>query len=432
MIKKGITVIFTLIILTFYFFPFQFRLIPVGNTKMYLAGIGLLVLGLSLGKNKDALINKGIFHLSVLASLISLAGLVSVVYNNTFDYTYTTYIISMWVWLSAAYVVVSLMKVVHGNVSVYIFCNYLIALCVFQCVLALLMEFCRPVENFIYSIIDEGTAYFLKKKDRMSGLGVGLDIAGSRFSAVLLMLSYICVHCQKKVSKYISLYIMAFLIISIVGNMIARTTSVGMIMAILYFVIATKFHQLNAFKKRLLICFSIILLISVPVLIYSYRNVPQFQQNIRFGFEGFFSLWDSGRWEVGSNEILQNMYIFPETVKTWLIGDGYFGSTTNDPFYTGKEWKGYYMATDVGYLRFIYYFGLLGLLLFIFFFIKTATICMNRFPTFKVMFLLLLVLNFIIWFKVSTDIFLVFAPFLCISKKENEAYERYLTQPLNL
>ena len=37
-------------------------------------------------------------------------------------------------------------------------------------------------------------------------------------------------------------------------------------------------------------------------------------------------------------------------------------------------------------------------------------------------------LNFIIWLKVSTDIFLVFAPFLMIRKEENEDYERlYLT-----
>ena len=431
MIKKSIVVIFTLIISTFYFFPFQFRFIPVGNTKMYLAGIGLLVVGLSLGKNRNALINEDIFHLSVWASFISLAGLVSVVYNNTFDYTYATYVVSMWVWLSAAYVVVSLMKVMHGEVSVYLLCNYLITLCVFQCILALLMEFYKPAGDLVYSIMDEGTADFLKRKDRMSGLGVGLDVAGSRFSAVLLMLSYICVHYQKKVFKYIPLYIVAFLIISIVGNMIARTTIVGMIMAMFYFVIAIKLYQLDAFKKRFLLWLSIMLLIFVPILIYLYGHVPQFYQNIRFGFEGFFSLWELGRWEVGSNEILQDMYIFPETTKTWLIGDGYFEATTNDPFYTGKEWRGYYMATDVGYLRFIYYFGLLGLLLFIVFFIKVANACMSRFPTFKVMFFFILILNYVVWFKVSTDIFVVFAPFLCISKEENDAYEQRITSSLN-
>ena len=79
-----------------------------------------------------------------------------------------------------------------------------------------------------------------------------------------------------------------------------------------------------------------------------------------------FSLAESGEWDVGSNEKLKGMYVFPETFKTWLIGDGFFGATTSDPYYIGKEWKSFYMDTDVGYLRFIFYFGILGLFTFLF------------------------------------------------------------------
>ena len=49
---------------------------------------------------------------------------------------------------------------------------------------------------------------------------------------------------------------------------------------------------------------------------------------------------------------------------------------------------------------------------------------MSRFKSSRMMFAILLLLNFIIWFKVSTDIFLVFALFLYISKEENDEYER--------
>ena len=118
--------------------------------------------------------------------------------------------------------------------------------------------------------------------------------------------------------------------------------------------------------------------------------------------------------------------VFPTSFKTWLIGDGYFGTTTTDPYYIGKEWKGFYMATDVGYLRFIFYFGILGLLAFAYFMYRVARTCMNAFPLHKMLFLLLLMVNFIVWFKVSTDIFLVFAPFLCLGKEENDAFERQL------
>ncbi len=426
MMKRYLLVILTIIILSFYFFPFQFRFMPTVNTKMVLAGIGLLVVAVELGRSKNSMIDKDILIISGLAGFVSLAGLISVTYNDTNDFTYASYIVSMWVWLSAAYVVMTVMRSVHGEVSIFLLCNYLIGLCVVQCVLALAMEYYLPVKDFIYGIIDQGTASFLEKKDRLSGLGVGLDVAGSRFSSVLVMLAYVCVRYKEQVSKYSYLYVLAFCIISVVGNMIARTTSVGMIIAIVYFIVAAKLYELNVHSKRFLLSLLGVLMIAIPVLTYYYVNIPDFYQKVRFGFEGFFSLVEKGKWEVYSNEILQNMYVFPESLKTWLIGDGYFGATTLDPYYTGKEWRGFYMATDVGYLRFIFYFGLLGLFAFSFFMYRVAKVCMNRFSSHKLLFWMLLAINFIIWFKVSTDIFLVFALFLCIGKDDGDECQRRL------
>ena len=37
--------------------------------------------------------------------------------------------------------------------------------------------------------------------------------------------------------------------------------------------------------------------------------------------------------------------------------------------------------------------------------------------------MLFLLINLVVWFKVATDIFLVFAIFLCIDKEENEQYD---------
>lgn len=47
--------------------------------------------------------------------------------------------------------------------------------------------------------------------------------------------------------------------------------------------------------------------------------------------------------------------IKPENTRTWIIGDGYCGDPNNDPYYIGPQPKGgYYMGTDVGYMRFIF------------------------------------------------------------------------------
>ena len=111
---------------------------------------------------------------------------------------------------------------------------------------------------------------------------------------------------------------------------------------------------------------------------------------------------------------------YPETFKTWFIGDGYIENPKNDPYFIGKIWGGYYMGTDVGYLRFIYYFGLIGLSAFIIFMFQVGQTCIKRSHTQKGVFLLLLLLNFTIWFKVSTDIFLIFGLFLMVGEEENE------------
>ena len=78
------------------------------------------------------------------------------------------------------------------------------------------------------------------------------------------------------------------------------------------------------------------------------------------------------------------------------------------------------MATDVGYLRFIFYFGLIGLATFMTFFFKAMSICTQRLPQYRILFIAFLVINYLVWFKVATDIFLVFALFLCVSAQENE------------
>lgn len=76
------------------------------------------------------------------------------------------------------------------------------------------------------------------------------------------------------------------------------------------------------------------------------------------------------------------------------------------------------MGTDVGYLRFIFYFGLIGLVAFSTFMCYATKICVDAFKNYKWLFLLILATNFIVWFKVSTDLFVIFAPFLALSAIE--------------
>lgn len=418
-------IILTGIITSFYFFPFEFKFLPGVNTKMVMAGISLVILGVQLARKGRSLIDTDFFFLSLLAMGVSLTGLFAVSFNETSDYTYVSYIISMWVWLGGAYVVINCIKWVHGRVSVEMVANYLIGVCVVQCAIAMLIDAYEPVEDFVNTYVagfDWVELEQLKEGGRLYGIGATLDVSGLRFSAVLVMIAYLCTRFEVKANNIrIVLYLIAFCVITIVGNMLARTTLVGVGLSVICWLF---FFKKEGYNKTFVRWLVVIIVLAVILSIYLYNTDTTFRSNIRFAFEGFFSLWEKGEWIMGSNERLKNMYIWPDNFKTWLIGDGYIENPYNrEPYYIGPNFGGYYMATDVGYCRFIFYFGLIGLALFMTFFVKATQVCMRRFVEYRFLFLLLLSVNFICWFKVATDIFLVFALFLCVSKDDNDECE---------
>ena len=90
----------------------------------------------------------------------------------------------------------------------------------------------------------------------------------------------------------------------------------------------------------------------------------------------------------------------------------------------GRARPGYYMQTDIGYLRYIYYFGTIGLLCMVGVFIYIAAACFRVLKNDRILFLLLLLVNLAGWLKVSSDIIMVFAPFLILAfMTENEELE---------
>lgn len=426
---KYIGILIVGILTSFYYFPIEFTFLPGVNTKMAMAGFGLIVLFFQLARQRRPHIDSGVFKLSLIALAVSFWGFASVAYNETYDYTYVTYIVSMWVWLSGAYVVVTLMRALHGYMSIELVCNYLIGVCTLQCISALMIDSIPAFKTFVDTYVSGfGFVDTSKINDggRLYGIGAGLDVAGLRFSAMLCSIAFITSRIANTTRKnYISVYLICFVIIGLVGNMIARTTTVGIIMALAYW--ACALFRLGSKKENIYLWkwLAGIIVVALFIIVPLYNISPAFKDNTRFAFEGFFSLVEKGHWEVHSNEILMNMYVFPDNMKTWVIGDGYIENPIRtDPYYTGEVIDGYYMGTDVGYLRFIFYFGIFGLLTFIYFFIALTSNCIKRFPSQGVLFLLFLAVNLIGWFKVSTDIFLVFAPFLLISSEENEEGER--------
>lgn len=398
-----------------------------------MAVCGLMAFAVDCANNYNHTFVKKLFTLSLWALGVSFCSLLTMVYNNTPDDSYLTYFISMWVWLFAVYFPVHLIRLVHGNLSVERIGYYLLGVALLQCTLAVFIHNMPALQNiFDQYITGEKYMGVGVGSVRLYAPGCALDVGGGRLGAILIITTYLILQALRRNDskwKFISLLI-AFIYVLICGNMMGRTTTVGAIIAIAYgvFSILTdaelrKSSELSNFMT-IVILFIVIGFLTCVIL---YNSFSEFKRLIRFAFEGFFNYFENGKFETNSTNMLSEGIIFPDNIKTWIIGDGYMASGSNDPYYIGPSDYGFYMNTDAGYSRFIFYFGLIGLTTFCVFFINVCKECENRFKNTRWLFMALLALHFCVWVKVSTDLFMMFAPFLCIGDEaggyENENVE---------
>ena len=413
---KFLKIILTGLITSLFLFPFNISGWPM-NSKMTLAVIGLVWFVLDKIRSKNASLNKDFIWISIIALGVSAVAQLAVAYNHTQETSYTDYFMSFWTWMGAAYAATNCIKAVHGKLTVRLISNYLIGAAVFQCITAYAIVIFEPVKE----IVDSISAIPYSEIGRLYGLGAFLDPSGLRFAAILII-TMRCISQSSQDWKASSLYVFAFFVISTIGSMISRSTSIGIILSLGYLIIDFFLH----YRKRSVYSGSIltILILSSIVIIsitFFYNTDSVFRENLRFGFEGVFSYFEHGHFETNSTNYLKNMFVWPTELKTWIIGDGYLENPYQDPNYLGIRYAGYYMGTDVGYLRFIFFFGIFGLLLMICMFIKATLTCIHNIPEYKLLFSFILLSNLICWIKVSSDIIMVFAPFLILAYQNSSA-----------
>lgn len=415
---RAIQVSIITILTSFFFFPFFFTILPSVNTKMFLAALGLIAFVIDRSNNHTQFFENKLFWISIGALGVSFCSFLSMTINNTPDNSYLSYIISMWVWLFAAYFCVFLMRQVHGEISLETIGYYLVAVALLQCTLGLLINYFPLINNAVNSVVT-GEKYMIGIEGRLHGIGCALDVGGGRLGAILIILAYLILQSIKHQKSWwvFTGLLGAFFYILVIGNMIGRTTTVGAAIAIAYLIFSLcSDRKIEATSIRSFLSIAVLeITIGVIICVGLYNISPEMHKLLRFGFEAFFNYFEHGTFETHSTNMLSEGMIFPDNFKTWIIGDGYMASGSNDPYYIGPADYGFYMNTDAGYSRFIFYFGLIGLSSFILFFIIVCKKCINGLENDQLLFIAILILGLCIWVKVSTDLFLVFAPFLCIN-----------------
>lgn len=398
-----------------FYFPVKYSFIPIANTKNLMAAVGLILVLVVLIRKQEFSFPRDLFVILIFAAAMSLISMLAITYNQTPDTTYVTYIRSAIIWLSGAFAVCFIIWLAHKRVDVPLVVNYLAGVCVFQCIMAIWIDFSPAVRLFVDAHVQQGQD-LLQDIGRLYGIGASLDVGGSRFAAVLCAISFMLV--QKPEDRGNApqfLLVLAFVIITVLGNMIARTTLIGVGIGLFYLVLLeirnTTLRKYDDGYRSSLPAWLLTLAIAIPVGMFFYNSNAQFHDLMRFGFEGFFNLIEEGEWGTDSTGKLESMIVWPDNLETWIIGDGYFENQRNDANYIGNATtRGYYMGTDIGYLRFIFYCGIFGLIAISAVMIEAGVIAAKAFPKYAHLFMMGVLCNFVIWMKVSTDLF----PFLSL------------------
>lgn len=383
-----------------FYFPFGLTFLPEFlNSKNIFAAIGLpLIIWDSLSSRTIKIPEKFIIAICI-AIVYSLIGHIIIDIHRSTDVSYANYFVSFFVWTFGGYTVCSLIYKSHGRLDLKHIAFYLTSACVLQCVLALIIDRSPVFQFYVNQYIDQGQD-FLQKVNRLYGIGASLDNAGVRFCTVLILLSGVLVNdFQIRESKLqMTFLISSFFIITLVGNLISRTTFIGAGMGFVYILfgsgILSPIIKYISIKFNALFIF--ILTVVVIIAVYFYNTDDNFYSQVRFGFEGFFNWVEKGEWYTASTDKLNSkMWVWPQDTKTWLIGTGLF--------------DGWVYGTDIGYCRHILYNGFLGFSVFCIFFIYNPLVFINRYKDYWFVFLCFMSLSFIIWIKVSTDIYQIYA-----------------------
>src|SRR5699024_8719355 len=142
------------------------------------------------------------------------------------------------------------------------------------------------------------------------------------------------------------LYWFVVILVFIGGLLTARSFLIAILLGILMLSVINSKSVVGFILSNLK---AILLIIPIALLLYvvlgSIFAPEQFDKLFNYAFELFVNFFKGDGFESSSTNRLKEMYILPDNLITWLIGDGKMQSLTG----------GYYMHTDVGYIRLIFY-----------------------------------------------------------------------------
>lgn len=346
-----ITKILFIIVLFYYVYPEHYTFLPC-STYLIIQILGFGYSILYFYRNKCS---KYYVRLFTTGIIIAFTGLFSAyIFNRNGDFEVAKRGIQLILYICSSIFLVSLLNKCESNISIYKFLKYLICVTIIQAIISLVFFLIPETASRYRDLIVVNDA-MMESMETLSGfrlVGIGdVKYATGAVQYGLMMWGVIALIKSNYSIFYTKKYISIILItlFTLCGIMSGRVYFLFLGVTIVYITYLDKSIKrgISDYLRILLPTF-IILTVAFIYLLAEYEDL------IKWAFELFINYSEGGSIESASTDQLKDMYIFPESIKTWLIGDG----KSVDPS------GGFYMHSDVGFIRSLYYWGIIGSIIY--------------------------------------------------------------------
>jgi len=344
---------------------------------------------------------------------VIVVSILSVIINMSFDLHFITYIITLGLYYFMAYLGAWGIYKVYGEITPRILLNFYIVAAFIHLGVSL-ARFANPaVNDILLSILRMSEADQLGLEHtmggRLQGFGASFFTSGIINGFILIMIAFTLFEEHFSLTKKV-FYVISFVFIFVIGLMNARTVMIGG--GIGAFILLLSFMR----DSKHFITNTIAIGLTVMAIIYVLSLIPSsdidFDTLSNFGFEMFRAL-EEGDTSTHSTDTMVSQYsIMPDNLKTWLIGDA---------MWKGRNSWDYYMGTDIGVFRNLFYFGIIGSICFYLYNWKTLELSIKRNRIFgitsKYVVITLFLYTMILNFKGANDLFYYVLPYYFCGRK---------------
>jgi hypothetical protein len=367
-IGLGFKFFFIQILLFLYLYSIPLKGLPQGiGTRVLFSIFGMLILLYGLFTYRIRFNFRQVKTAFFLVNC-SILVFVAIIYtscfiNNTKDISMVRNSISFFLTMLSVLFFYKLIVFYFKTNAINALINLIIFGAVIQVLTALIMFINPAVKEYIVAFLDpkdflieqlmSGETY------RLTGLGTNPFVTGITNGFALILISY-KIKTNRKNDLMNLIYILCFILITIIGSMIARTTILGAILALVNLALGFNLNMkisIDKVTKKLVSILAFTLVLGLCVYSIDNEFINKLTDSLEYGFEIIYNLKSGRGAQTESTNELKEMYVWPSKLTTYMIGDGYMNNPDSP--------SAYYMATDVGYLRLIYYVGLLGLFSFL-------------------------------------------------------------------